>query len=415
MARTERKVIASLCETKDIQPLLGGKSVDDLFVDYAEVWEFIKSYYYKYRSVPDQDVVAAKFDFFDPMEVKGETEYHLDNLRDEYLKYSLGQLTLKLKDKSQRLAPSVVMTGALAELMRLQDISVDSQDIDITDTGAAVEDYAQTRQLAELMGGTPGIPTGLSIIDSSYTSGLVGGDFVLILGYTGRGKSILSTLISINAFDLGFKPMIVSLEMSAKKVRDRAYTMMGNGRFSNTDLLNGQINEDDFKSWSATVKKDRGFVVVSHNGGEEVTPIVIQSKIDQHKPDLVIVDYAQLMSDNEGSESMVNRMRNLSMQFKRLAMSNQIPIILIASATPESASAANVAPRIENVAWSRQLSYDVDLGIAVHRHDGKLDDGSVIIELVGDKNRNGDKFAGFLKANIDRGVYEEFFNIEDIR
>lgn len=414
MATTELKVLNSLCETKDIKTLMSGGSINQMFVGYPDVWEFIRDYYSKHRAVPDVTLLEEKFNYFDKVEVSGPTSYYVDELRNEYMNSELEGLTLKLRDKVGKASPGFVVQNVIADLMKLQDLAVESQDRDITDFDKAMKEYEETRLLAEQMGGVPGIPTGIGFIDSAYTSGLAGGDLIVVLGWTGRAKSLLTTLISVNAFNQGFKPMIISLEMNTKKVQDRAYTMMGNGRFKNSDLAVGDIREDDFRSWSSSLNKGNGFVVVSHDGNNEITPAVVQSKIDQHKPDIIVLDYAQLMSDNANSSDMTARMRNMSKEFKRLATANNIPIILISSATPDSTASINTPPIIEQVAWSKQLSFDADLAFAVHRHDGMIEDGFVVIEIAGRKNRNGDLFSGYFKANINSGIYEEFYNLEDI-
>ncbi len=413
MATTELKVLNSLCKTKHIQPLMAS-ALDSMFVGYPDVWEFIRDYYSKHRAVPDASLLESKFNYFDVIDVPGETAYYVDELRNEYMNSELERLTLKMRDKVGKAAPGFVIDNVLADLLALQNVSVESHDLDITNFEEAEKDYKETRLLAEQNDGVPGIPTGISFIDSAYTTGLVGGDLIVVLGWTGRAKSLMTTLICVNAFNAGKKPMIVSLEMNTKKVRDRAYTMMGEGLFKNSDLAVGDINEDDFRSWSNSMKQHKGFTIVSHDGNNEVTPAFIQSKIDQHKPDIIVLDYAQLMSDNAHSSDMTARMRNMSKEYKRLATANNIPIILISSATPDSTASINTPPIIEQVAWSKQLSFDADLAFAVHRHDGQIEDGAVVIEIAGRKNRNGDLFSGYFKANINRGIYEEFFNLEDI-
>lgn len=414
MATTELKVLNSVMATKNIQPVMAASRMDDMFVGYPDVWEFIKNYYSKHRSIPDVSIVEAEFDYFDVIETKGETAYYVDQMREEYINSELGNITLKLRDKVGVVASGKVLQGVIADLMKLQNVSVESQDRDITDTDIALKEYKETQALAKQMGGVPGIPTGISFIDSAYTAGLGGGDLVIVLGWTGRAKSLLTTMLCCNAFNRGFKPMIVSLEMNTKKVQDRAYTMLGNGLFKNSDLALGDIKEDTFRSWSTTMKNSQGFIVVSHDGNNEITPAVIQSKIDQHKPDILVLDYAQLMSDNGNSQDMTARMRNMSKEFKRLAVSNDIPVVLISSATPDSTASINTPPIIEQVAWSKQLSFDADLAFAVHRHDGHMDNGFVVIEIAGRKNRNGELFSGYFKANINEGIYEEFFSLEDI-
>lgn len=413
MEKTELLVLNSICETKDIGPALAGSHTDHMFVDYPDVWDYIKEYYGKYKTVPDAEMLEKKFDLFDKTEVKGPTQYYMDKFKEEFVNGQLHDIALKLKSKTGKIPSTKVLSGVLADLMDLQATAVESQDLDITDFEAAKEDLDQVRQKALEMGGVPGIPTGIDFIDSAYTSGLAGGDLIVVLGWTGRAKSLLTTKICVNAFKAGKRPMIISLEMRARKVRNRAYTMMGEGKFKNSDLEVGIVNEDDFRTWSKDVK-GRGFHVISHDGNEEVTPNFVQSKIDQYKPDLIVLDYAQLMSDNANSSDMTARMRNMSKEFKRLATANDIPIILISSATPDNTASLNTPPIIEQVAWSKQLSFDADMAMAVHRHDGFIEDGWVIIEIAGRKNRNGDLFSGYFKANINEGIYEEFFSLEEI-
>lgn len=414
MATTELKVLNSVCKTKDIQVVLAGSHMDDMFVGFPDVWQFVKDYYAQHKAIPDATILEERFNGFESIDVPGETAYYVDMMREEYLVSELKKLSLKLKDKVGKASSSVVIQGIINDAMNLQNYSAKSQDLDITDFDGAMEHYQATKEKAEKMGGTPGIPTGIDFIDASYTTGLAGGDLIVVLGWTGRAKSLLTTLISCNAFNAGFKPMIVSLEMRTEKVRDRAYTILGNGLFKNSDLSVGDIDEDNFREWSRKMKKNKGFVTIAHDGNNEITPAMIQSKIDKHKPDIIVLDYAQLMSDNANSTDMTARMRNMSKEYKRLAVANDIPIILISSATPEGTASINKPPIIEQVAWSKQLSFDADLAFAVHRHDGNLDDGSVVIEVVCRKNRNGDLFSGYFKANINSGQYEEHYNLEDI-
>ena len=413
MEKTELLVLNSICETKDIAPALAGSHTEQMFMDYPDVWGYIKEYYGKYKTVPDTDMLEKKFDLFEAVEVTGPTQYYMDKFKEEFVNSRLQDVALKMKSKTGKIPSTKVLAGVLADLMELHATAVESQDLDITDFEAAKEDLDQVRQKALEMGGVPGIPTGIDFIDSAYTSGLAGGDLVVVLGWTGRAKSLLTTKICVNAFKAGKRPMIISLEMRARKVRNRAYTMMGEGKFKNSDLEVGIVNEDDFRSWSKEVK-GKGFHVIAHDGNEEVTPNFVQSKIDQYKPDLIVLDYAQLMSDNANSSDMTARMRNMSKEFKRLATANDIPIILISSATPDNTASLNTPPIIEQVAWSKQLSFDADMAMAVHRHDGFIEDGWVIIEIAGRKNRNGDLFSGYFKANINEGIYEEFFSLEEI-
>lgn len=410
MANKELQVINSVCNSGDIGVLFA-HDMDPLFDLYGDAWQTIKSYYAKYRAVPSIKVVKEAHPDVDIIETEADTSYYVDALREEYVKEKLHAMTKGVNNVLDDFSSQQILNKMMRDIQELTRMSAATYDVDVMDFDDAEKHYEEVRKRAEEMGGTPGIPTGIDFIDSAYTSGLAGGDLIVAVGWTGRGKSLLTTLIACNAFKHGHKAMIVSLEMSPKKVRDRIYTIMGSGLFKNSDLAMGDVDEDSFRTFAKKFNNRSGFIVVEPDGGQDLTPNMVQAKIDQHKPSIVIIDYAQLASDNSNSKDMNQRMLNMSQEYKRLAMANDIPVILISSATADSTSAINTPPIIEQVAWSRQLAYDADLAFAIHKHN-ELDDGSgfAVIEVVGRKNRNGELFAGYLKWDINNGIIEEVFD-----
>lgn len=404
MATLELQVINSVLKNKDIGVLFG-ESVDDLFESYGDVWEDIKTYHNKYHSIPDIEVLQDRHPDLDEVPVKGETQYYVNGLKNEFIANKISALVLKASKKTSPETAGLVLDGLQADLAKLNRFSHSARDLNVMDFDEAERHYDEVRERAEAMGGVPGIPTGITFIDSAYTSGLAGGDLVVVLGWTGRAKSYFTTLVACNAHQHGHKPMIVSLEMNGAKVRDRVYTIMGSGLFRQSDLTLGAIGTDDFRTFKGKFDGQNEFVVVTNDGVSELTPNVIQAKIDQHKPSMLIFDYAQLASDNANSSDMTARMRNMSKEYKRLAVQNNIPILLISSATADSSASASEPPTVEQVAWSKQLAFDADLAFAVHKHDD-----SNMVEIVCRKNRNGPLFSGFLDWDIDRGIVKEDFN-----
>lgn len=405
MATPELQTINAVLKNKDIG-ILFGESVDDLFVSYGDVWAAVKEYHAKYHAIPDLEVMQSKFPDLEDVKVHANSAFYLEDLKNEYISNKIESLLLKAGSKNSPGSAEEVLNGLQKGLARLNRFSHSAKDLNVMDFDEAERHYDEVRERAEAMGGTPGIPTGISFIDSAYTSGLAGGDLVVVLGWTGRAKSQFTTLVACNAHKHGHKPMIVSLEMSGEKVRDRIYTIQGSGLFRHSDLTLGAIGTDDFRTFRNKFDKSQEFIVVTNDGVSELTPNVIQAKIDQHKPSTLIFDYAQLASDNANSPDMTARMRNMSKEFKRLAVQNDIPVILISSATPDSSASVNEPPTIEQVAWSKQLAFDADLAFAVHKHDD-----SDIIEIVCRKNRNGPLFSGFLRWDIDRGIVKEEFDL----
>ena len=69
---TEAELISSVCKNKDISVLLAG-NVDDLFTSHKDIWDGLKSYYYKFKAVPEVGVLMERFKDFDPVDTKGGT------------------------------------------------------------------------------------------------------------------------------------------------------------------------------------------------------------------------------------------------------------------------------------------------------------------------------------------------------
>lgn len=399
----EVKVINAVLKNGDKNALFG-HSVDDLFTSYGDVWAHIKDYHDKYGTLPSFDLVQDKYEL-DDVEVKGKTQYYVDSLRDEYMKNRVETIVTKAALAMKTASPQEVKEKLQEALGRLDRFQSTARDLSITDFDAAERRYEEVRERAERMNGTPGIPTGIDFIDACMPLGMQGGDVMSIIGYPARGKSILATMFSANAIVKNYSPLVFTREMSAEAVQDRIFTVLGSGLFSNTDLMLGMYNKDDYRTFADRLKDAPKAYIVDGNGSGDMTPNFMRGKIDQHRPDFVVLDYLQLFQDNRKSEDMTPRMRNLSLEIKDLANQADIPIVVISSATPPDGGKVDGPPNVERSAWSRQLAYDSTVSFAVHRHD---DSNMYQIECA--KNRYGPLFSGFLNWDVDKGTYEEVIN-----
>ena len=403
---TEATLISAVCKNKDISTLLAD-NVDELFTSHRDIWEGLKSYYYKFKAVPEVGVLQDKFKDFEPdPNTKAETGYYLDALKNEYLSARLKSIMLKGGSLLKEEAASRVLSQMQIQLAGLSKFTNNVRDLDVIDLESAERHFQSVKERSAIMGGSPGILTGFKAIDAAYPTGMAPGHLIVAIGWPGKGKTWFTSYLACKAWEQGFKPMIVSLEMSPENMRDRIYTMLGSGLFRASDLSRGDINIDTFKSWGKEKFEGKNsFVLVSNEGTSEVTPATIQGKIDQHKPDLVILDYHQLFNDNKRSNSEVERNRNISREFKLLAVSNNIPVIDITAATADDISDQDNPPMMSQVAWSKAIEYDADMAMAVHRYPG-----TNMIEIVSRKNRHGHEFDFYLDWDINKGIIKELYD-----
>lgn len=402
MSRTEAAAISSIIVNNDVGAAFEA-NIDNLFVSHKDIWEGVKKYYFKYKALPSLEWVELEFKDFDPVITQDVTKAYIDKMRDEFIKNKCRNLFLKSNDRLNNISGSQVLEELFAEITDLTRISNNVRDLSIKDIQSAQDHYrAQAIRSAE-MGGSPGIPTGFPAIDLSYPTGMAPGHLIVVIGWPSRGKSLFTSYLACNAMDQGFKAMIVSLEMAGENVRDRVYTILGSGVFKNSDLSKGNVDVDKFEDWSnKRFANTNDIVIVSTEGHDEVTPSMVQAKVDQHNPDLLICDYHNLFSDNNHSKGEIDRNRNISREFKRMAVSNNIPIVDITAATMSSISDQNDPPMLSQVAWSKAIEYDADMAMAVHKQPD-----SNIIEVVCRKNRYGPDFGMFLNWDINNGIVKE--------
>ncbi len=398
MNNTEAKVISAVLEDKQVHVLLQA-NVEVLLRSHKDVWNFIRLYSENNGTVPPTNLVIEKFRDFIPVNGVGATKHHLEELQAEYLNDSLKDILRSAAGEVQSGQGVTALEQIITKTSELKKNTSAIRDIDAIDIDSAIAYFEQVK--ADNALGKRGIKTGLPGFDNYLPSGIMPGQLGVFLAYPGIGKSWMALYFAVQAWKQGKTPLIISLEMSETEVRNRAYTIMGEGLWSHRKLSNGEVELDMMKKWHASKLEGRPpFHIISNDNGGEVTPSVIRGKIDQYKPDFVVVDYLQLMSPNQKADNETVKMKNLSRELKLMAISEEVPIIAISSATPDDVKDLSTVPTLAQTAWSRQIAYDADWVLALGRSSN-----SDIIECAFRKNRNGFMGDFLVQCDFDKGYY----------
>jgi replicative DNA helicase len=399
MNNTEAKLISAVLEDKQVHVLLQA-NVDGLLKTHNDIWEFIRNYTEHNGSVPPKTLVIEKFRDFHLVEGIGATKHHLEELQTEYLNDSLKDIIRVAATDVQSGNGSHALETLISQTSELKKNTAAIRDIDVTDLESALAYFENVKKQREA--GLAGIKTGLPGFDNYLPAGIMPGQLGVFLAYPGIGKSWLSLYFAVQAWKQGKSPLVISLEMSETEVRNRVFTIMGEGLWSHRKMSSGDVELDTLKLWHKNHLEGKPeFHIISNDTGGDITPSVLRGKIDQYKPDFVIVDYLQLMSPNQKSENETVRMKNLSRELKLMAISEAVPIMAISSATPDDVTKLDTVPTLGQTAWSRQIAYDADWVMALGRATN-----SDIIECVFRKNRNGFMGEFLVQADFDRGIYK---------
>jgi replicative DNA helicase len=406
MDNVEAKVISAVLKDKQIHVLLQANA-ESLFKTHTDIWEFVRKYSENNGELPPVHLVSDNFKDFVFLQDVGATKHHLEELQATYLNDSLKELLRDAAAGVQNGQGVGVLEGLITKTSELKKNTSAIRDIDATDLESAVLYFENVQKQKEL--GSIGIKTGLPGFDNYLPAGIMPGQLGVFLAYPGIGKSWLSLYFAVQAWKQGRSPMVVSLEMSETEVRNRVFTIMGEGLWSHRKLSNGEVDLDDLKRWHAGHIKDKPpFKIISNDTGGDINPSVLRGKIDQYKPDFVIVDYLQLMSPNQKSDNETVRMKNLSRELKLMANAEEVPIVAISSATPDDVTKLETVPTLGQTAWSRQIAYDADWVLALGRGTN-----SDVIECVFRKNRNGFMGEFMVQADFDKGWYR-YKDLEDM-
>ena len=402
----EIRLLNSIIDNNSYTEAVNG-GAENVFMEYRDIWNFISKHHDEFKKTPSKDTVKHHYADFDFVATPEPTRYYLDEAKRESLAYQTRVIVSKANNVLNELGPKESLSYLMDETSKLYKFSSSLKDTDLSGEWKDRADDLRARSLTdnrEMMG----IPSGISVIDKTF-GGWQKGDFVVLLGWTGVGKSFIARLFAANAWRAGYRPLIISLEMNKQQESQRLDTLLNNGEgnFTNTDLVKANpAIVDQYEKWAEkTFAGKQPIYLVTSEGLETADQQMVQAKIDQYHPDMVILDYHGLFDDSSGAKTETEKAKNLSKAFKRMAVKNAVRIIDVAAVTMAEGHSER-PPELEEVAWSKQLAYDADLVLAIHR-----DAGSDMFQIVSRKVRRASHFGFYLRWNLDTGKWVEEWDL----
>jgi len=167
------------------------------------------------------------------------------------------------------------------------------------------------------------IPTPWTIINDKLMGGLGGGDFGLIFGSPGGGKSWTMVALGAHAVKLGLNVVHYTLELSEGYVGKRydAY-------FVNEPVNTVHLKQDKVKQYIDNLK---GTLTIKEYAPGNASISTIEGHIQKmtdlgYSPDLVIIDYVDLLKSNTNVKDEKEKLDNTYVSTKALARTLNIPV-----------------------------------------------------------------------------------------
>ena len=261
------------------------------------------------------------------------------------------------------------------------------------------------------------VKTGIPIIDKC-TNGIAPSELVTIGAKSGVGKSALAVRIAINMFKADKKVLIVSREMSKKQVAERIL-------LSHSGVTKEQYENRDFndEQWIRIVETMEAFSGDGIIIDDKISTIQeIKQAVRRTKPDVLIVDYVQLLTPSNPRDSRERQVAEISRELKK--MTSDFDMVVIQLTQLAEKGIGNYRPSGESYTReSRAIYHDSNITIYVHHvteekeieiahHSTPLkerqsvedtkkmlkrfeENGTRLIEIIVDKNRSGSVGSGY--------------------
>ena len=237
-----------------------------------------------------------------------------------------------------------------------------------------------------------GVPTGFIDLDR-LLAGMQPSDLLIIAGRPAQGKTgFLLSAARNTALTHKKHVAIFSLEMSNEQVAQRLLAQETG--IDSQRLRTGKLNEDEWPLFTHAIEvlsDTRIFL----DDTPAITPLQLRTKCRrlhmEHRLDLILVDYLQLMGGDSRSENRVQEVSYISRNLKVLARELNVPVLAAAQLSRAVEQRADKRPVLSDLRESGSLEQDSDIVMFIYRPDQYEKDTvkQNVAEIIIAKHRNG--------------------------
>lgn len=256
--------------------------------------------------------------------------------------------------------------------------------------------------------------TGIKIVDKLTEGGLAKKELLTIGAKSGVGKSAMSLRMAINMLKQDKKVLIISREMSKEQVAERIL------------LSYAGITRQEYRSGELSSSKTKRVIEAMENLNtdnlridDSISTIAqIKKALRTYKPDVLIVDYVQLLTPTDTKVPRERQVAELSRELKNITLDYNMIVIQLTQLADKGTG--NYRPHGETYCReSRAIYQDSNQVVYIHEvteekeleqawkrtgfNEGtrleefiesmrdKKEKGYTLVEVILDKNRDGDK------------------------
>jgi len=300
----------------------------------------------------------------------------------------------------------------MKDLSRLSEIHAERL------SGEYLEDYEKRVELiqeklsAPEEGKTIGIPTGFDSFDR-IIGGVMPGEFGIIAGKPGIGKTAALLSIATHAWLLGKSVLFASGEMSKDLIEFRLDSALAG--ISSNRFRTGELDSNDWKLWESAIKQFRltqqSFLEVStftrHFTITEIEAelVRVQEKWGK-KVDLICIDYINIMDPtspvkNGDNNKSWGSQADVVWEVKALASEVNDGIALWSAGQITDAAFEKATLELDDVKYSRAISETAPIVVGLVQTQDDVLENRIQFQVLKMRNAPRMEQALFLHPNLD--------------
>lgn len=378
------------------------------------VFQFISETFKETGEVPTSRVLKQKFPNYelethvvDNQEVVGTEEtflYWCKELRTKAKHNRMADIVEEVAEKLDNGDTEDAYSSLKKGVWKIEDEIVESSSVDITKN---TDDRKQAYLERKKNKGMVGISTGIPHLDY-ILKGLVKETLTTLIANTGVGKTWFLVLLGAYAQLNGLKVCIFITEMSTDLMQDRFEAML-------YGMMYGDFSYSQFKSGSLPKEVEDTYFEFLEEDLPKLEPLIIESAtgissvvsvIEREKPDLVLVDGAYLMEDEQGAKDDWLRVTHITRDLKKTAKNWHIPVFINTQADKNTSK--KTGPELGSIMYTQSIGQDSDNVLALFRDEVMINDREMGIKVL--KQREGVLGKVIINWDFDRMNFKSIYS-----